>query len=183
MLATVFSSALLGVDAYLVDVEVDVARGGIFKFVMVGLPDAAVRESAERVMVSLRSQRYRTPNTRILVNLAPADVRKEGPSFDLPIAVGILAAHGQSEAATLPEFLITGELSLEGTLRPVAGVLPMALAARQAGKRGMILPAENAREAAIVRGIEVYPVHTIREAVEALEGKGKRFTAEDVTAT
>src|SRR5919204_4311083 len=103
MLATVFSSATLGVDAYLVSVEVDVARGGIFKFVMVGLPDAAVKESAERVAVALRSQGFRMPNTRVLVNLAPADIRKEGPAFDLPIALGILAAHGQVEALPLDD--------------------------------------------------------------------------------
>ncbi|HTE19730.1 MAG TPA: YifB family Mg chelatase-like AAA ATPase [Armatimonadota bacterium] len=183
MLATAFSSATLGVDAYLVEVEVDVARGGLFKFVVVGLPDAAVKESSERVAVALRSQGFRMPNTRVLVNLAPADVRKEGPSFDLPIALGVLAAHGQIPPEPLAEFLVTGELSLEGTLRPVAGVLPMALAARQAGKRGILLPEENAREAAIVRGLEVYPVRTIRQAIQALAGEGTQFTAEDVTAT
>ena len=161
--------------------EVDVARGGIYKFVLVGLPDAAVKESAERVMVALRSQGYRTPGTRILVNLAPADIRKEGPSFDLPVALGILAAHRQIDVPNLAEFLITGELSLDGSIRPVAGVLPMALAAREAGKRAMLLPAENAREAAIVRGLEVYPVANIRDAVEAVQGGGKQFTAEDVT--
>src|SRR5947207_4542018 len=119
MLATAYSSATFGVDAYLVEVEVDVARGGISKFVLVGLPDAAVKESAERVAVALNSQRYRMPRTRVLVNLAPADVRKEGPAFDLPIALGILAANGQIEAETLSEFLVTGELSLEGTVRAV----------------------------------------------------------------
>src|SRR5579862_6034803 len=154
MLATAYSSAILGVNAYLVEVEVDVARGGMTKFVLVGLPDAAVKESAERVAVALRSQGFRMPGTRVLVNLAPADVRKEGPAFDLPIALGILAASHQIEPQPLSEFLVTGELSLEGTLRPVAGVLPMALAAREQGKRGMILPAENAREAAVVRGVE-----------------------------
>jgi magnesium chelatase family protein len=183
MLATAYSAATLGVDAYLVDVEVDVARGGIAKFVLVGLPDAAVKESAERVLVALRSQGYRTPNTRILVNLAPADVRKEGPSFDLPIAVGILAAHRQVELPDLGDFLITGELSLDGTVRPVTGVLPMALAARQHGKRAIVLPADNAKEAAIVRGLTVLPVTSIREAVEALQGEGKPFTSEDMTAS
>lgn len=183
MLATAFSSATFGVDAYLVEVEVDVARGGLYKFIVVGLPDTAVKESAERVGVALRTQGYRFPGTRILVNLAPADVRKEGPAFDLPIAVGILAAHGQIPAEPLAEFLVTGELSLEGRLRPVSGVLPMALAARAAGKRGLILPAENAREAAIVRGLDVYPAETIRDAVEALAGRGKKLTPEDVEAT
>lgn len=183
MLATAFSSATFGVDAYLVEVEVDVARGGMGKFILVGLPDAAVKESAERVAVALRSQGFRFPKTRILVNLAPADVRKEGPSFDLPIAIGILAASGQIPPEPLSEFLITGELSLEGRLRPVAGVLPMALAAREQGKRGILLPAENAREAAIIRDLEVYPVETIREAVETLAGRGHRMSAEDVEAT
>ncbi|MFN3648217.1 MAG: YifB family Mg chelatase-like AAA ATPase [Armatimonadota bacterium] len=183
MLSTAYSSAVLGVDAYLVEVEVDVARGGMSKFVVVGLPDAAVKESAERVAVALRSQRYKMPGTRVLVNLAPADIRKEGPAFDLPIAVAILAGSGQIPAEPLAEFLLTGELSLEGTLRPVAGVLPMALAARDAGKRGIILPAENAREAAVVRGLEVYPVSTIREAAAALAGEGRPMTPEDLSAT
>lgn len=183
MLATAFSSAVLGVNAYLVEVEVDVARGGMPRFVVVGLPDAAVKESAERVAVALTSQRYKMPRTRVLVNLAPADVRKEGPAFDLPIALGILAASGQIPAETLHDFLITGELSLEGVLRPVAGVLPMALAARAAGKRGILLPAENAREAGIVRGLEVYPVETVRQAVQVLQGEGQALTPEDLSAT
>ncbi len=183
MLAIASSAATLGVDAYVVDVEVDVARGGLFAFIVVGLPDAAVKESTSRVLVAVRSQGYRTPSTRILVNLAPADVRKEGPAFDLPIALGLLGAMGEIEPEPLKEFLITGELSLEGTLRPVSGVLPMALAARDAGKRGIILPAENAREAAVVRGLEVYPVNSIREAIEVLQGGGTRYTQEDVTAT
>ncbi|MCC2672766.1 MAG: Mg chelatase-related protein [Armatimonadetes bacterium] len=183
MLATAFSSATLGVDAYLIEVEVDVARGGLPKFVLVGLPDAAVRESAERVAVALRSQGLRMPGTRVLVNLAPADIRKEGPVFDLPIAIGILAASGQVPADRLADFLITGEVSLEGGIRPVSGVLPMALTARQEKKRGIIVPAENAREAAIVRGVEVYPVETIRDAIAVLKGEGKVFTPEDVTAT
>ncbi len=183
MLATAYSSATLGVDAYLVEVEVDVAPGGMAKFILVGLPDAAVKESAERVAVALRSQRYRMPRTRVLVNLAPADVRKEGPAFDLPIALGILAASGQIPPLVLKDFLITGELSLEGTLRPVAGVLPMALAARQEGRRGVLVPKENAREAAVVRGLEVYPVGSIREAVAVLEGAAEPLSAEDVSAT
>jgi magnesium chelatase family protein len=183
MLATAFSSATLGVDAYLVEVEVDVARGGIAKFVLVGLPDAAVRESAERVAVALRSQGFRMPGTRVLVNLAPADIRKEGPAFDLPIALGILGGSGQLPAERLSQFLVTGELSLEGAVRPVSGVLPMALTARAQGKRGLILPAENAREAAIVRGVEVYPVETVRDAVNVLKGEGTVYTAEDVSAT
>jgi magnesium chelatase family protein len=183
MLATAYSSATLGVDAYLVDVEVDVARGGMGKFQIVGLPDAAVKESVERVGVALRSQAYRMPATRILVNLAPADIRKEGPSFDLPIALGVLAGSRQIPAEPLSEFLITGELSLDGRLRPISGALPMALAAREAGKRAMVLPAENAREAAIVRGLEVYPAETIREAVNALTGHGAAFTPEDVSAS
>lgn len=183
MLATAFSSATLGVDAYLVEVEVDVARGGIAKFVLVGLPDAAVRESAERVAVALRSQGFRMPGTRVLVNLAPADIRKEGPAFDLPIALGILGGSGQLPAERLSQFLVTGELSLEGAVRPVSGVLPMALTARAQGKRGLILPAENAREAAIVRGVEVYPVETVRDAVNVLKGDGTVYTAEDVSAT
>ncbi len=182
MLAAACSSAVLGVNAYLVDVEVDVARGGMFRFVLVGLPDAAVKESSERVAVSLKSQGFRMPATRVLVNLAPADVRKEGPAFDLPIAIGILAASGQLEAP-IHDFLITGELSLEGTTRPVSGVLPMAIAAREAGKLGMVLPVDNAREAAVVKGLPVFPVRDIREAVAALTGKGSPVGIEDLEAS
>ncbi len=183
MLATAYSSAVLGVDAYLVEVEVDVARGGLPKIIVVGLPDAAVKESSERVTVAVMAQGYRMPRTRVLVNLAPADVRKEGPVFDLPIALAILAANGQVDRDALREFLVTGELSLEGTVRPVHGVLPMALAARQHGKRGIMLPVENAREAAIVKGLEVYPVGSIREAAVVLKGQKAALTPEDVTAT
>jgi magnesium chelatase family protein len=183
MIATVFASAVLGVDAYRVDVEIDVAPGGYGKFILVGLPDAAVKESAERVAVALKSQKYRMPKTRVLVNLAPADVRKEGPSFDLPIALAILAASDQIPTHALREFMVVGELSLEGTLRPVSGVLPIALAARREKRRGVIVPEENAREAAVVRGLEVYPVGSIRDAVKVLKGQGTPFTPEDVTAS
>ena len=171
MLATTVSAATFGVDAYLVQVEVSVSRGGMFNFIVVGLPDAAVKESTARVGVAVRSQGYTFPHTRILVNLAPADVKKEGAAFDLPIALGVIAASGQiDELAPLNQFVITGELSLEGTLRPVPGVLPMVIAARDAGKRGVILPAENAREAAVVKGVEIYPVNSIREAIDVLVG-------------
>ena len=183
MLATVCSSATLGVDAYLVEVEVDVSRGGMFRFMLVGLPDAAVKESAERVAVALRSQGYRFPITRVLVNLAPADTRKEGPAFDLPIALGILAASGQMPDVTLSDFLVAGELSLEGTVRPITGALSIALAARQQGRRGIILPAENASEASVVRGLEVYPVTTVREAVAVVRGEKKPLEAQDLAAT
>lgn len=181
LVAVALSSALLGVDAYLVQVEVDVAKGGFAGFIVVGLPDAAVKESSSRVGVALRSQSFRSPHTRVLVNLAPADTRKEGPAFDLPIALGILAATGQLEPALLQNVLVTGELSLEGAVRPVSGVLPMAMAARREGKRAFIVPAENAREAAVVQGLEVYAVETIRDAVEALEGKAAPCEPEDLS--
>lgn len=183
MLATVCSSATLGVDAYLVEVEVDVSRGGMFRFMLVGLPDAAVKESAERVAVALRSQGYRFPITRVLVNLAPADIRKEGPAFDLPIALGILAASGQLPDLTLGDFLVAGELSLEGTVRPITGALSIALAARQQGRRGIILPAENAAEASVVRDLEVYPVTSVQEAVAVVRGEREPLEEQDVAAT
>ncbi len=182
MLATIYSAATLGVDGYLVDVEVDVAKGGMFQFLIVGLPDASVKESTSRVEVALQSQGFRVPRTRVLVNLAPADVRKEGPAFDLPIALGLLAGSDQLRSPQLGSYLVTGELSLEGTLRPVSGVLPMALAARQAGKRGIVLPKENAREAAVVHGLAVYPVGSIREAVAVLEDAPEPLPAEDLSA-
>lgn len=180
MPAIVTSGATLGVNAYPVEVEVDVSRGGFGRFTIVGLPDTSVKESAERVQVALGSQNYRMPRTRVLVNLAPADIKKEGPSFDLPIALGILVASDQIPGDKIEDYLITGELSLEGRVRPVSGVLPLALAARESGRAGIIVPAENAREASIVRGLKVYPVGNIREAVTAVRGEASPVPAADL---
>ncbi len=169
MPATVLSAALLGIDAYRIDVEVDTERQ-LPTFTVVGLPDGTVRESRERVMAAVRNAGYPWPRRRITVNLAPADVRKEGSALDLPIAVGILVASGQVDAVRLAEFVLLGELSLDGRLRPIRGALSVALGLQQQGIRGLILPASNAQEAAMAGGLVVYGVQTLTEAVELLEG-------------
>ena len=169
MLSRVYSSAVLGVDAYTVEVEVDIRRG-LPSFTTVGLPEAAVKESKERVKSAINNSGYRFPDDRITVNLAPADIKKEGTGFDLPIALGILAATGIVPQGRLTEYLILGELSLDGRIKPVRGSLPVALLARNSGIRGMILPRENAGEAAVVEGIEVLAVPTLGELVEFLCG-------------
>ena len=170
MLARVLSSAVLGVDAYTVEVEVDI-RQGLPTFTTVGLPEAAVKESKDRVKSAITNSGYRFPDDRITVNLAPADVKKEGTGFDLPIAVGILSATGVIPQERLTEYLLLGELSLDGRVKPVRGSLPMALLTRDSGYRGMIVPWENAREAAVVDGIEVLPLRTLSELVEFLGGR------------
>ncbi|MEE9402449.1 MAG: YifB family Mg chelatase-like AAA ATPase [Desulfobacteria bacterium] len=169
MLSRVLSSAVLGVDAYTVEVEVDI-RKGLPTFTTVGLPEAAVKESKDRVKSAISNSGYRFPDDRITVNLAPADIKKEGTGFDLPIALGILAATGVLPQDGLTEYLILGELSLDGRIKPVRGSLPVALLARNSGFRGMILPKENAGEAAVVDGIEVLPVPTLGELVDFLNG-------------
>lgn len=167
MLAYVKSSAVLGIHAYVVTVETDISTS-MPSWAIVGLPDTAVQESRERVRSAIRNSGFEFPQRRITINLAPADIRKEGPSFDLPIALGILAASGQVTAETLNEFLIAGELSLDGAVRSVAGVLPMALTARAEGIPRMLVPRTNTMEAAIVEGVRVYPVDTLLDAVQIL---------------
>ncbi|TVQ17179.1 MAG: ATP-binding protein [Leptolyngbya sp. DLM2.Bin15] len=155
MLARIWSAALVGIDAIKVGVEVDLS-GGLPGTVVVGLPDTAVQESRERVKAALKNAGYAFPMKKIVVNLAPADLRKEGPSFDLPISVGILAASEQVASDRLDEYLFLGELSLDGSLRPVAGVLAIAAAAKRMGIQGMVVPEANAQEAAVVEGLAVY---------------------------
>ncbi|HXI53541.1 MAG TPA: YifB family Mg chelatase-like AAA ATPase [Candidatus Saccharimonadales bacterium] len=138
--------------------------------VIVGLPDAAVRESRDRVSTALTNSAYKFPMGRTTINLAPADVKKEGPSFDLPIAIGMLAASEQIETDRLDDFVIVGELALTGAVRPVKGALAIALAARDAGKRGLLVPIDNAAEAAVVDDLEVVPITNLREAANFLEG-------------
>lgn len=167
MLAHVKSSAVNGIDAYMVDVEVDIAPA-LPGFTIVGLPDAAVNESKERVRAAIKNCGLEFPSRRITINLAPADVRKEGPSFDLPIAVGILAATGQIDSEFVSGCTIVGELSLDGAVRGVSGVLPIALSARESEYRKLIVPAHNVKEAAIVSEVEVYPVQTLTEVVSLL---------------
>ncbi|MBI2844006.1 MAG: YifB family Mg chelatase-like AAA ATPase [Armatimonadetes bacterium] len=165
MLAQVNSSAVLGIDAYIVEVEVDIS-GGLPRFDIVGLPDTAVQESRERVRSAVKNSGLEFPVKQITINLAPADVRKEGPAFDLPIAVGILAATGQVDPEVLESTIVVGELSLDGGVRPVSGVLSIALKAKYLKMRRMIVPAHNVKEAAIVGGVEVYPVTTLTEVVQ-----------------
>lgn len=171
MLAKVLSSAVLGVNAYTVEVEVDIKRG-LPGFQTVGLPEAAVKESKDRVKSAIGNSGYKFPDDRITVNLAPADIKKEGTAFDLPIAVGILSATGIISQERLCEYVILGELSLDGRVKPIKGSLPVALAAKAAGFRGVIVPEENAREAAIVQGIVTLPVRTLGELVDFLAGRG-----------
>jgi magnesium chelatase family protein len=170
MLAKVLSSALVGIDAIQVDVEVDIAQG-LPQFATVGLPDGAVKESKDRVKSALKNSGYDFPNRRITVNLAPADIKKEGTSFDLPIAIGILSATGVVKINKLTEYLLVGELSLDGSVRPVRGCLPVAEAAKRAGFRGVVVPKENACEGAVVEGIEVIGIATLAELVEFLNGE------------
>jgi magnesium chelatase family protein len=169
MLARVNSGALRGVDAYLVEVEVDLAPG-LSYFATVGLPEIAVKESKDRVRAALKNSGYKFPGNRITINLAPADVRKEGTGFDLPVAVGILTAQGIVPQESLEKYLIFGELSLDGRLKPTRGILSMALATRQAGL-ALILPRDNAREAAVVQGLEIFPADHLSQLVEFLAGR------------
>ena len=157
MLARVCSAALNGIDAYAVEVEVNCGYGETL-VVIVGLPDVAVKESRDRVSTALTNSGFKFPMGKTTINLAPADVKKEGPSFDLPIAIGMLAASEQIETDQLDNFVIVGELALTGGVRSCKGVLPIALQARAAGKTGVIVPAENAAEAAVVAGLQVIPV-------------------------
>ena len=169
MLVKTFSAAVFGIDAVTVTIEVDVTRG--VRYMLVGLPDAAVKESQQRIESALRAVGLHWPGRQVIINMAPADIRKEGASYDLPLAVGILVASGMISGARLEGLLLTGELSLDGTLRPVRGVLPMALQAREAGFREMIVPASNAPEAAVVEGLDVYGVNSLTDVLALLKGE------------
>ncbi len=169
MLAKVLSGAVLGIDAYRVEVEVDI-NPGLPTFATVGLPEAAVKESKERVKSAIGNSGYRFPDDRITVNLAPADIKKEGTGFDLPIALGILAATGIIPQRTISRYLILGELSLDGRVKAVRGSLPMALAAREAGYKAIMVPYHNGREASVVTGIDVLPVESLSQVVSFLRG-------------
>ena len=170
MLAKVYSSSLLGIDAYTVEVEVDLARG-LPRFNIVGLPDVAIKEAKERVTSAIKNSQFDFPVRRITVNLAPADIKKEGSSLDLPIALGILKATGQVKKDELPHCSILGELALDGSVRRINGALPIALQAKKEGGRALILPEANAREAAVVREIDVFPVKSLRQTAEFLTGE------------
>ncbi len=167
MLVKTFGSAVYGVDAATITIEVNVCQGT--QYFMVGLPDNAVKESWSRVESALRVNKYNMPRIRIIVNLAPADIRKEGSAYDLPIAIGILGASEQIKINNLHKYIIMGELSLDGKLKPIKGALPIAIQAQKEGFEGFILPMQNAREAAIVEGLKVYGVEHIDEVVDFLD--------------
>ena len=167
MLTKVFSAAVIGIDAIEVEIEIH-AGSGDPAIIVVGLPDTIVRESKDRVIAAISNSGYRGPRTRTTVNLAPADIKKQGPRFDLPIAIGMIAL---AESATLPRLdrcYLAGELALTGEIRPIKGALPLTLEARAQGKKAVILPLANVREAAVVEGIDVYGVKNLREAYEFL---------------
>lgn len=164
MLIKTYAAAVQGISATIVTIEVNCSKG--IKFFLVGLPDAAVKESHERIISALQVNGYTFPGNRVVVNMAPADIRKEGAAYDLPLAVGILAASGQVDPSKLERFLMMGELSLDGSLNPVKGALPIAVRAKEAGFEGFILPAQNAREASVVEGLPVYGVENIKEVIE-----------------
>jgi len=170
MLAKVCSAAVNGIEAYPVEVEVNAGWGDTL-VVIVGLPDAAVKESRDRVSTAITNSAFKFPMGRTTINLAPADVKKEGPSFDLPIAVGMLAASEQFNSDQLENFVMVGELALTGAIRTVKGVLPVAIRAKADGKVGVLVPKDNAPEAAVVKGLQVIPIQNLREAVGFLEGE------------
>jgi len=169
MYIRIFSSAVLGIDAYIMEVEIDLSQG-MPAFLIVGLPDPSVKESRDRVRAALKNNGYLFPIKQITVNLAPADIPKEGPSLDLPIAIGLLATSGQVETANLGKYVMAGELSLDGEVRPVKGILPIALKAKEAGFEGLIVPAANAAEGAVVKGLEVFAVERLTEVIQFLNG-------------
>jgi magnesium chelatase family protein len=165
MLSRIHSMVLQGIDATTCEVEVDVARGGLGEFKLVGLPDAAVKEAVSRVQAAMRNSGYRWPGPKVTINLAPADIRKEGPAYDLAIALGVMLAGGQLDSDKHRRYLILGELALDGRLRPVKGALASAMLTKQLGLWGILLPRANAREAAVVDGIEVIGCDTLAQAV------------------
>lgn len=170
MVARLQTATCLGIDAVRIEVEVDVNKHGFANAVVVGLPDAAVKESLERVRSAVQNSGYEFPRYKTVVNLAPADLKKEGPAFDLAIAMGILIAAGDIRTDQLSDYLILGELALDGRLRPVRGALSAAILARDHGLRGVIVPVENAREAAVVDSVTVIGVGTLTEAIGFLTG-------------
>jgi magnesium chelatase family protein len=170
MLFKTRSAAVYGIEAYLVDVEVNISTGGNGQVVIVGLPDTAVRESKNRVLPAIRNNGFGAPYQRIVINLGPADVKKEGSAFDLPMAIGILGGYGLLAKQDVSDYLMVGELTLDGKLRPVKGVLSIAMLARDRKIPHLLVPAGNAREAAVVEGVAVYPVRTLTEVVEFVNG-------------
>lgn len=170
MLVKTYGSAIVGVNAVTVTVEVNASPG--LGFYIVGLPDSAVKESSQRIASALSESGYRVPGQSVVVNLAPADLKKEGTAYDLSIAIAILGSAGMLKADDLDKYVIMGELGLDGSLRPIKGVLPIAIEARRRKCKGLIVPAENAREAAIVNNLEIYGAHSLKEVADFLNGEG-----------
>ncbi len=168
-LVKAYGSAVFGIDATTITVEVNISTGMTFH--LVGLPDSAVKESQQRINAALQNTGFHFPGKKIVINMAPADIRKEGSAYDLTLAVGILAASGQIDATQVEDYVIMGELSLDGSLQPIKGALPIAIKAREEGFKGFILPKQNAREAAVVNNLKVYGVENIRQVADFLNGK------------
>ena len=168
MLVKTFGAAVQGIDATIVTIEVNVSQG--IQFFLVGLPDNAVKESHKRIISALQHNNLKVPKMQVVINMAPADIRKEGSAYDLSLAIGILAAEGSMNADEIANYVIMGELSLDGSLKPIKGVLPIAIKAREEGFKGFILPKENSREAAVVNGLDVYGVENIKQVVDFLNG-------------
>lgn len=169
MLVKVFGSAVFGVDATTITVEVNMEKG--IGYHLVGLPDSAIKESSFRIAAALKNNNYHYPGKKIIINMAPADLRKEGSAYDLSIAVGILAASGQLKSEEINNYIIMGELSLDGGLQPIKGALSIAIKAKEEGFKGIILPFQNVKEAAIVEGLDVYGVENIVQVINFFEGK------------
>ena len=169
MLVKTYAAALQSIQAQTVTIEVNCTRGSYFQ--LVGLPDTAIKESQDRIISAIESSGYKFPGKRIVINMSPADLRKEGAAYDLPLAIGLLAADGQIPADSLEDYMIMGELSLDGSVRPIHGALPIAIQARSEGFRGFILPEGNAREAAVVNRLEVHAARSLREVIAMLSGE------------
>jgi magnesium chelatase family protein len=175
MLIKVSGAAVQGIDAYIVTIEASTSRG--IRFFLVGLPDNAVKESHERIISAFQVNGYKFPSCQIIINMAPADIRKEGAAYDLPLAIVIMATAGEVSTSMLDDFVIMGEMGLDGTLQPVKGALSMAIKARESGYKGIILPAQNAPEAAVIDGLEVYGATNLREVVDLLNERSGHITA------
>ncbi|MFV0505787.1 MAG: YifB family Mg chelatase-like AAA ATPase [Bacteroidales bacterium] len=169
MLVKCFAGAVFGVNAVTITIEVDISRG--IRYMLVGLPDVAIRESQQRIDSAFRQIGLKMPKKKIVINMAPADIRKEGSAFDLPIAIGILAASEQMNAEKLEKYVFMGELSLDGSLKPIKGALPIAINARKEGFEGLILPKENIKEASVVNNLKVYGAENIKDVVDFLNGE------------
>ena len=168
MLVKVYGSAVFGVEATTITVEVNIDKG--IGYHLVGLPDNAIKESNFRIAAALQNNGYKIPGKKITINMAPADLRKEGSAYDLTLAIGILQASSQLKGTDIADYLIMGELSLDGSLQPIKGALPIAIKAREEGFKGFILPKQNVKEAAIVSGLDVYGVENIKEVIDFFEG-------------